>query len=111
MIDTLSDTLIRLIRRLHHGFSFDCEAPTAVELTLFHQPELHRYRLSLVNFQKDLPNIPIGQISVQLRLPEHVHRIVALPGDRTMSYTEREGVVHFTVPRLETLAMFAMIVG
>jgi hypothetical protein len=110
-IDALSDTLIRLIRRLYRGFSFECDAPAAVELTLFHQPELHRYRLSLVNFQKDLPNIPIEQIPVQLRLPAKVHRIVALPTNRRIPHTERDGVVRFTVPRLEALAMFAVIVG
>jgi hypothetical protein len=110
-VDSLVDTVIRLIRRLKGIFSFECEAPAAVELTLFHQPERHRYRLSLVNFQKDLPNIPVEQIPIRLRLPEKVHRIVALPGDRIVSYTERDGVVHFTVPRLETLAMFAVVVG
>ncbi len=91
-------------------FAFEADAPAAVELTLFHQPERHRYRLSLVNFQKDLPNIPVADIPVRLRLPGKVHRVVQLPGDRPVPHTEADGVVRFTVPRLETLAMYAVIV-
>ena len=108
-IDAMGDTLVRLVRRLRGGFSFEAEAPAAVELTLFHQPELHRYRLTLVNFQKDLPNIPVESIPVRLRLPEKVHRVVLLPGDRTIPHTEKDGAVSFTVPRLETLAMLAVV--
>ena len=43
---------------------------------------------------------------MRLRLPEKVHRVVQLPGDRPVPHTEKDGVVRFTVPRLETLAMF-----
>jgi hypothetical protein len=109
-LESLADSVVRLVRRLEVPFSFEADAPSAVELTLFHQPERHRYRLSLVNFQKDLPNIPIADIAVRLRLPEKVHRVVDLPGDRLVPHTEADGVVRFTVPRLETLAMYAAIV-
>jgi hypothetical protein len=110
-IESLGGTVARLVRRLHGPFTFEADAPAAVELTLFHQPERHRYRLSLVNFQKDLPNIPVLDIPVRLRLPEKVIRIVALPGDRPIAHAEAEGAVRFVVPRLETLAMFAVIVA
>jgi hypothetical protein len=110
-IETLSDLLIRLVRRLQGEFSFEADAPAAVELTLFHQPELHRYRLSLVNFQKDLPNIPVENIPIRLRLPTRVLRVIQLPGDRTIPHTDKEGIVRFTMPRLDTLAMFSVIVA
>jgi hypothetical protein len=110
LIEPLDDTLIRLIRRLRDDFTFEADAPAAVELTLFHEPERHRYRLTLVNFQKDLPNLPVEHIPVRLRLPGKVRRVAALPGDRTIAHDERDGVVRFTVPRLETLAMFAVVV-
>jgi hypothetical protein len=111
MIDPLSDLQIKLLRRLSRKFSFEAEAPAAVELTLFHQPEQHRYRLCLVNFQKDLPNIPVENILIRLSLPGKVHRIVQLPGGQAVAHTPDETSVAFTVPRLETLAMFAVIVG
>ena len=110
-VESLDGAFVRLVRRLHDRFSFEADAPAAVELTLFHQPERHRYRLSLVNFQKDLPNIPVTDIPVRLRLPEKVVRVVQLPGDRRIQHTEADGVVRFIVPRLETLAILAVIVA
>jgi len=109
-IESLDGTFVRLVRRLHDRFCFEADAPAAVELTLFHQPERHRYRLSLVNFQKELPNIPVTEIPVRLRLPEKVVRVVQLPDDRRIEHTLADGVVRFVVPRLETLAILAVIV-
>ena len=107
----LADSFVRLLRRLEDRFSFEADAPAAVELTLFRQLDRHRYRLSLTSFQKDLPNIPVLDIPVRLRLPEPVHRVSHLPGDRPIEHTASDGVVRFSVPRLETLAMVAVIVG
>jgi hypothetical protein len=111
IIESLNGTIARLVRRLADRLAFEAVAPSAVELTLFHQPERHRYRLSLVSFQKDLPNIPVTEIPVRLRLPEKVVRVVQLPGDRPIAHDETNGVVRLVVPRLETLAMFGVIVG
>jgi hypothetical protein len=110
-IDSLSGTIVRLVRRLNDRLCFEADAPAAVELTLFHQPDRHRYRLSLVNFQKDLPNIPVTDIPVRLRLPEQVVQVVELPGGRRIEHADADGVVRFVVPRLETLAMFGVIVA
>jgi hypothetical protein len=107
-IESLDGAIPRLVRRLFDRFSFEADAAAAIEVTLFHQPERQRYRLSLVNFQRDLPNIPVTNIVVQLRLPEKVRRVVQLPDGREIEHTESRGAVRFTVPRLETLAMFAV---
>ncbi len=104
-IESLGSTVAQMVRLLDNQLAFEADAPSAVELTLFHQPERHRYRLSLVNFQKDLPNIAVTEIPVRLRLPEKVVRVVQLPGDRPIAHAEADGVVRFVVPRLETLAM------
>jgi hypothetical protein len=109
-IENLAGAFVRLVRRLYRRFAFEADAPAAVELTLFHQPERHRYRLSLVNFQKDLPNIPVLDIPVRLRLPGKVVQVAQLPGDRRVAHLDAGGMVRFTVPRLETLAMFAITV-
>jgi hypothetical protein len=110
-VESLTGTIVRLVRRLNARFRFEADAPAAVELTLYHQPDRHRYHLCLVNFQKDLPNIPVADIPVRLRLPENVVQIVELPADRKIEHSEVDGVVRFTVPRLETLAVLGVIVG
>ena len=80
-----------------------------VELTAFHQPDRHRYVVSLVNFQKDLPNIPVEGIEVRVRLPrESIDRVTRLPDGDTIEHTTSDGVVAFRAPRLDTLAMFAI---
>jgi hypothetical protein len=84
-------------------------APGCVEVTLFCQPERSRYVLSLLNFQKDLPNIPIYGIEVRLRLPQPVRRIVALPSETPVDHQARNGRTVFTVGRLDTLAIFAVV--
>jgi hypothetical protein len=109
-VASLTDSFVRLVRRLEDHFSFEADAPEAVEVTLFRQPERHRYRLSLINFQKDLPNIPVLNIPVRLALPGRVHRVSQVPGDRPIAHTLSDGIVRFTVPRLETLAMYIVIV-
>src|SRR5262249_1715618 len=78
-VASLDGAFARLLRRLHDRYCFEADAPASVEMTLFHQPERNRYRLSLVNFQKDLPNIPVTNIPVRLRLPKRVVRIVQIP--------------------------------
>jgi len=105
----LSGTLIKLLRALYDAYRFEADAPASVEVTLFHQPERGRYVLSLVNFQKDLPNIPVDGIRVRLRLGNaQVARVVQLPNGNEIEHQVEEGVVTIAVPLLETLAMFAV---
>ncbi len=89
--------------------AFRGDAPAAVEMTVFHQPERHRYLLSLVNFQQELPNIPVEGIAIRARLPgETIHRVTRIPGQETIEHSLANGVVSFRAPRLETLSMFAL---
>ncbi len=108
-IEGLQGAYVRLVRLLGGDFRFEAEAPAVVEMTVFHQPDRHRYLLSLVNFQKDLPNIPIDDIAIRMRpAGEKVRRVVRLPEGTTVKHQERDGVVSFKAPRLETLGMFAL---
>jgi hypothetical protein len=108
----LFETFVALLRRLNDVYTFEIDAPSCVEATLFHQPDRHRYLLSLVNFQKDLPNLPVDDISVRLRLGNDKMRgVTLLPAGRIVEFKEREEVVSFIAPRLKTLAMFAVDVS
>lgn len=108
-IKALEGTFVQLIRELNNDWHFEAKAPACVEVTMFHQPERKRYTVSLVNFQKELPNLPVDDIEVRLRLGEQrLHSIKLLPTGKHITYHHQNGVIRFTAPRLETLAMFAI---
>jgi len=104
----LQDTFIRLLRRLQPTFAMEATAPVAVELTLFHQPDRKRYLLCMVNFQPELPNIPVDNIEVRFRLPQGVRSIRQLGVGRAVRHRQRNGVVSFIAPRLDSLSLFAV---
>lgn len=108
---TLDDTFLALLRDLDDAYRFEATAPKSVELTLFHQPDRGRYRLSLVNFQDQMPNIPVDNVEVRLRLIGPVTGITQLPGGEPIAHAQRGDQVVFQVPRFETLSMFAVDVG
>lgn len=110
-LDTLRETWLRLVRLLLESPSYEVVAPACVEATVFHQPDRSRYVVSLVNFQKDLPNIPVEGIEVRLRLPTAVKQVEQLPQGRAIPYRVRDGQTVFNSPKLETLAMFAVHTG
>jgi hypothetical protein len=104
-----SSIFINLIRLLSNSFSFEADAPKPVEITAFHQGERKRFIISLVNFQKDLPNIPVQGIRVRVRMEERkVKRLVLLPEEKELPYRKRGDFVEFCAPQLETFLMFAL---
>jgi hypothetical protein len=107
----LGDTLAALLRDLCPAPTVEAEAPASVELTLFHQSERGRYVLSLVNFQKELPNIPVEGIEVRLRLPQSLKKVVLLPGGQQVPHQVEGEVARLVVPRLETLVVLGLEVG
>jgi hypothetical protein len=110
-VEGLAPAFIKLIRLLHAEYTFEIAAHPAVEATLFHQPDRRRYLLSLVNFQKDLPNIPVEGIEVKLRLATKLKSVTLLPDGKALKFRERSGVAAFTAPRLDTLLMCAVNVA
>lgn len=108
-VDVHNETLRRLLKMLAGPSSFESDAPKAVEITLFHQRENNRYLLSMVNFQKDLPNIPVNRIRVRVRLGDAAARsVLLLPEERELSYTTVGEYVEFVAPQLDTLLMFSV---
>jgi hypothetical protein len=108
-VDGMTDTFVELVRMLAGPMRFEADAPAVVEMTVFSQPDRHRYLLSLVNFQKDMPNIPVDTITVRMRpRQEKLRRVVRLPAGRPIEHREQNGVVSFPAGRVETLAMFAI---
>ena len=107
--DPYREVFVNLIRMMAPEFSFEADAPKAVEITLFHQPERNRSTVNLINFQHELPNIPVDGVRVRVRLEgRKPASLLLLPSEQKWDYQIRGGCVEFTAPRLETFAMFAL---
>lgn len=107
-VEGLAPAFIQLIRHLEKQFTYEVLAHPVIEATLFHQPDRSRYLMNLVNFQKDLPNLPVENLQVTLRLPQAVRAILRVPDAQALPHTTDGRLVRFTVPRVETFAMFAI---
>lgn len=106
--ENLRDVFIRLVRKLCPDFILEADAHPSVEITLFHQPNRKRYLLSMVNFQHDMPNVPVEGIRVHLRLPQSLKGVYLLPEGRAIRFQKRRDRVTFTAPKIHTLAMFGV---
>ncbi|MBM3475035.1 MAG: hypothetical protein FJX75_17370 [Armatimonadetes bacterium] len=110
-LDAHRPAFLALLRSLCDRFTFEADAPKCVEFTLLHQPDRQRYLLSLVNFQRDLPNLPVHDIRVRVRLGKAIRRVVELPDERPCNWCHSADSVEVTVEPLETLRMYALEYG
>ncbi|MDZ4857909.1 MAG: beta-galactosidase trimerization domain-containing protein [Candidatus Hydrogenedentes bacterium] len=105
-------TFIRLLRRLGQKFSIEADGPACVEITTFHQPERNRFVIGAVNFQRDLPNIPVDGVRVRLDLNGRaLSGVELLPKGEVIEVSGRDGRVEIPLPRIETLCMVAVKYG
>jgi hypothetical protein len=104
-LENAEDALLRLVRMLHSDYQYEVDAPQCVEVTLFSQPDRKRYLLSLLNFQKELPNLPVDGIRVRLNVAEPIVSVKRIPSGQAIKLTRTEKGVQFDAPRLETLVM------
>ena len=89
--------------------AFETDAPKAVELTLFQQPEHNRLILHLINMQQDLPNIPVYNIKVRMWMGQKtVKKVMLLPEGISLDFQENVGYLDFIVPELKVYAMMGV---
>lgn len=90
-------------------FVFESDAPKSVELTVFHQEDKKRYIINLLNFQDQMPNIPVAGIKIVLNLQgKKAKRLLELPGEKKVKFQTDNGRLTFTAPVLNTFLMFAL---
>lgn len=101
---------IDLIRILSsEPFIFEADAPESVEITAFHQKRERRYIVNLLNFQSELPNIPVEGIVIRMNIGDNtVKRVTHLPERKDKKFRMIDDCIEFRVPRLETFQMFAV---
>jgi hypothetical protein len=88
---------------------FDSDAPKSVEITAFDQPENDRIIVNMLNFQEELPNIPVGDFNVRIYVGDKkVKNLLILPAEKKIPYKFKNGYLEFTHPVFETFSMFAI---
>ncbi|MBP1988761.1 beta-galactosidase trimerization domain-containing protein [Paenibacillus eucommiae] len=100
-----------LIRSLaSKPFYFESDAPKSVEITLFYDQSAERYLIYMLNFQAELPNIPVEGIQVKIRMDDDMEpgKLLWVPQNVSIDYQIVEGHLVFTAPRLETFHLLVL---
>ena len=99
----VSHLIHRVLPRPYH---FEVDTHRAVEMTLFHQAEKRRLLVSLLNAQTQLPTIPVGAtVRVLLPAQRKPKRVLQLPDQKEVAFTQAGAYVQFAVPSFKILAM------
>jgi len=86
------------------------DAPKSVEIIVFDQAAKKRLILSVLNFQADLPNIPVIGTRIAVRLDERrARKLLRFPENTEVKFRQRDGYAEFKVPRLDTFLMFGLL--
>lgn len=109
LLDNAETLLVNCVRHVHSAFSFDVDAPACVEVTLFEQTDRKRYVMSLLNFQKELPNLPIDSIRCRVQLPRSIREVRHIPSGTAVSVERVGDALQFTSQSLSTLLMYELL--
>ena len=101
----------QMVRQLaSRPFSFEADAPRAVEVTLFHQPEKKRFLINVVNEQEQLPPIPVFNATVRVRMNgKKAVRVTLLPDEKPLPFEVKGEYVAVTVPELDIFHMLMVV--
>jgi hypothetical protein len=105
---------VRLITSLlDKPLTFGSTAHPAVWMTVFHEPDKQRYRVSFLNYQKQLPAIPIASVLFHLRLPRGMRptHVCRVPDRSPVDFRFDRGTVHADLRDLAVFAMLAIEYG
>jgi hypothetical protein len=102
---------VGLIRSLLNDVpAFEADTHPAVWVTAFDQPEGKRTILSFLNFQAELPVLPIADLTFRLRAPANGRftRLAILPpGDELPFIVDSAGTLSAALPHLGAFAMLS----
>jgi Beta-galactosidase len=89
-------------------FAFYSDAPRCVEITMYDQKQNSRYVINLLNCQEQLPNVPVYNAKVRLRLDRTPKQLISVPDETEVSYIIDGDFLEFTVQRLDIFAMYLL---
>lgn len=88
---------------------FETNAPRPVEINVYDDAPAKRLLVCVLNFQKELPNIPVYGIDIRVSLGgKKLTSLGLLPENKPLRHSVREDAVSFTLERLDTFAMIAL---
>ena len=105
--DTQRQVLANLVRLLApRPFFVECDAPKSVEITLFLQEKRKRYIANVINYQQELPNIPVHGLKIRIRLDgKRATGACLLPERTPLRHSVSADAVEVEVPELKDFAM------
>lgn len=108
--ELMQDILVNLVHYISpEPFILQSDAPRQVELTLFHQKNKKRYIINILNYQSELPSIPVKGIKVKLRLGRKKPvRALHLPKQKELGFKVEDGYAVITAPKVEMFLMLAL---
>lgn len=83
-------------------------APKPVEITIFDHVANDNYLVHLVNFQETLPNIPVHDIEVTVRVEHEPKEVRLLMDGRKIKFDYSDGYVRFEIEELETYQLVSI---
>lgn len=111
--ETQRAVFLRLLEELAGGrYRVQTDAHKAVEFTLFHLAERGRYLFCTINYQQELPNIPLHDISIRLDLgAAQAAEVRRLPSGENLVFAQNDSGVNFVLPRLVDFEMIEVVVS
>jgi hypothetical protein len=81
-------------------------APPAVEITLLKSTTSNAWLVGLVNYQKELPNIPVHGLQLDICLDDRIPKACSLVSNgQELPIDIHNGTIHLEIPELETIEM------
>ena len=90
-------------------FAFQADAPSAIEVILFHQPDRKRYLVSLINGQDPLPPVTAHCVKVRFQLVGRTaNAAVMLPEETPVTFAQEGDQVQLECPPIQLFQMLAV---
>lgn len=101
---TLANLATSLVAKPLHYYT---DAPKSVEITLFDQSENKRLVVNLINYQAQLPNIPVYGIKVRINLEgRKVVMLQQVPNLNQVDYMIEDDFIEFVAEKLDIFLMY-----
>ncbi len=88
--------------------TFCSDAPACVEITLYEQAENHRYVLNLLNFQKELPSIPVYNTCVRVAVDKPIRAVTSAPDGASVPFRYEDGALVLEIDKIDIFRMLLL---